>query len=241
MKISNGVEIIPAVMPKSLGDLSAHASRVRGLVKTIQVDIVDGVFASNRTWPYVPQQGMEEFGRIAKEEEPLPLWDELSYEIDLMTARPEATASAWVSAGARRLVIHIESTDNFSHVLTALEGRYAKKEERDSFGVELGLALSIDTPLSAVEPFIREVSFVQLMGIARIGFQGEPFDERVLPRLQELRRMHPDLILSVDGGVHLANAAALVSAGANRLVAGSEVFESDSIRATLAQFHTITS
>lgn len=229
------IEIIPAVMPESLDHLSLSASRVRGLVPLVQIDVVDGQFAPKRTWPYTPR-GQEEFFRIAHEEEGLPLWQDLDYEIDLMVKNPEEAIGEWIAAGARRLIFHIESTRSPGELLSRFEAESGKGSE---YEVECGLALNIETPLEDVGPYLSRIGFVQLMGIARIGFQGEPFDERVLTRLSKLRERYPDLILSVDGGVHLENAPSLIAAGASRLVAGSEIFGSADIKETLERFASL--
>ncbi len=227
------VEIIPAVMPESLEDLSLHATRVKGRVPLMQIDVVDGVYAPRRTWPYNPR-GIEEFSKIISEEEGLPFWDVLDYEIDLMVHAPESVASEWIIAGARRLIFHIGSTNELDSLLSRMEVESGKGS---AYPVEIGLALGIDIPLETLNPFLSRIDFVQLMGINRIGFQGEEFDERVLPRLSSLRQAHPELILSVDGGVHLDVVEALVKAGANRLVCGSEIFNAPSVEEDLKQLN----
>ena len=66
--------------------------------------------------------------------------------------------------------------------------------------------------------------FVQVMGIAEIGYQGEPFAEAALGRIRELRQAFPDLVMSVDGGVSSDTIVRLVEAGAQRFVSGSAIF-----------------
>ena len=67
------------------------------------------------------------------------------------------------------------------------------------------------------------------MGIAKIGYQGEPFDERAPEQINQLRVKYPNLAISVDGGVSLETAPLLKAAGANRLVAGSAIFGASDI------------
>ena len=83
------------------------------------------------------------------------------------------------------------------------------------------------------------IDFVQFMGIENIGYQGEPFDERVFEKIRELRERFPDTIISVDGGVSLENADKLIEAGANRLVSGSAIFESGDIAGTVEVFQNM--
>lgn len=63
------------------------------------------------------------------------------------------------------------------------------------------------------------------MGIATIGRQGEPFDERVIEKIKSIRAKYPDMVISIDGGVSFDTAPELIEAGATRLVAGSAIFE----------------
>jgi ribulose-phosphate 3-epimerase len=92
--------------------------------------------------------------------------------------------------------------------------------------IEIGIALNTTTDISEIESMISLVDFVQCMGIEKIGFQGEPFDERVLKHIKELRLRYPDVIISIDGSVNQNTAPLLVQAGVNRLVVGSLLMES---------------
>ena len=65
------------------------------------------------------------------------------------------------------------------------------------------------------------------MGIVKIGYQGEEFDERVLERINQIRIAAPNLPISVDGGVSLTTAHELKASGATRLVSGSAVFSAE--------------
>ena len=98
---------------------------------------------------------------------------------------------------------------------------------------ELGLALNIQTPNDEIEPWLSRFNFVQFMGIETIGYQGEPFSLKVIPKIQDLRKKHSEVIISVDGGVNFLSAPLLVKAGANRLVAGSAIWESDDVKGTI--------
>lgn len=207
------VEIIPAIMPKSFDDLTEKMGLFAGVVPLVQLDIMDGNFVPARTWPY-PKDS--HFDAIMREDEGMPEWETLDFEADLMIKNPELYVSKWVLAGARRIIVHVEGVSDFAKIREAVPVGM----------VELGLALNTTTPVSAVEPYLDRVDFVQCMGIARIGFQGEAFDERVLGHLRALRGAHPSLPLSVDGAVNYDTARTLVEAGATRLVSGSAILQS---------------
>lgn len=220
-------------MPRDLAEIRLRARQVAGAAPVLQVDVMDGAFVEGVSWPYTPG-GAREFESFVREEDGLPSWRELDFEIDLMVREPERVAAKWADAGARRIVVHVESTGRFPDIARDLSSRGSSGGEWGIGKVELGIALSAETPLEEIIPHLPAADFIQCMGIARIGRQGEPFDERVLERLRRLRREFPDAILSVDGGVRRENARELVAAGANRLVAGSAIFGAENPKKAIA-------
>lgn len=213
-------EIIPAIMPKSIYDLEAQVRRVEKLVDTVQIDVMDGVFVPSVDWPYLSGESERVFNDMVEGNFLFKHIGDVQFEIDLMVANPSLHALDWALAGAHRIIFHIESLEDDGAIFDELPKDGLK---------EAGLALNIDTPNEAVAPFIHKIDFVQCMGIAKIGYQGQAFDERVLEKLKDFRRRFPELVLSVDGGVSMETAPRLVKAGANRLVSGSAIWESGDI------------
>lgn len=207
-------EIIPAILPMQFSELEDHIELIKGFTKTVQIDVCDGQFTPSPSWPYKKHD--ENFESITKEERGLPGWEVFNFEIDLMVNRPEENIDRWVSAGATRIIIHAESRGDINGAIQNLKGR-----------AEIGLALNIETGIEIIEEYKDDIQFIQCMGIDHIGFQGQEFDSKVLDRVKEIRAMYPEMIISVDGGVSLQNAAKLIEAGANRLVVGSAIFGSD--------------
>jgi ribulose-phosphate 3-epimerase len=211
------MEIIPAILPKDFNEIEDKVAQVVGLAKTVQVDICDGKFVQSTTWPYKKQD--ENFEAIIREDRGMPEWENLDYEFDLMVKDPtEDEARQWLSAGAKRIIFHAESSTNLSAIFAMLSGL-----------ADIGLALSIATPLDVIDTYKDQISYVQFMGITKVGFQGQAFDSRVLTKIKECKSKYPHLAVQVDGGVSLATAEQLKEAGADRLVAGSVLFGSDNI------------
>lgn len=226
--MNNKAEIIPAILPVDFNELEDKVSYIVGQAKVIQVDICDGQFTPSASWPYKKHD--DSFDRIVKEEIGMPAWEEIDYEFDLMVNHPEKVVADWLSAGASRIIIHAESKGDIGGAIELLNGR-----------VEVGLALNIDTPVSIIgeERFgIKEGSlqFIQLMGIDRIGFQGQGFDDKVIDKIKQIKKMCPDYPVSIDGGVSLDNALNLIAAGADRLVVGSGIFNSENVIEALNGF-----
>ncbi len=229
------IEIIPAIMPDSQEDLIEKATRVRGHVPLAQIDIMDGVFVKSKSWPYTTGGVKRDkyFLALTNQDEGLPFWDDLDYEIDLMITEPEKHIDEWLPLGASRLIFHIESIKDadlfWGHDIW-------KEGARDIGGekvVEIGLAINPDTPIDMILPYVPLIDFVQCMGIAKIGYQGQEFDERVLEQVNQLRVKFPNLPISVDGGVSPETVPLLCSAGANRVVSGSAIFGSNDIKVAI--------
>jgi ribulose-phosphate 3-epimerase len=214
------IEIVPAVLPKNLKDLSAHVEQVAGKANRVQVDIVDGAYAHGKTWPY---HDASSFQKVVTEEHGLPHWDTLNYEFDLMISNPVEKVMDYVHAGASHIVVHARSDGSIEAVQKLVDLR----EEGGAFSVRVGVALMCDAQPEELEPFEAQYDYVQVMGIAHIGRQGEPFDVRALHLLERLHTRYPDLVLQIDGGVNVKTIPQLAKAGAKFLIAGSAVFGQD--------------
>jgi ribulose-phosphate 3-epimerase len=216
------VQIIPAILPKDYSQLENQVEDVSQNTDCVQVDICDGQFVPNATWPYKKHDN--NFEQLLSEQKGLPHWEEIDFEFDLMVNKPEEIVEDWIIAGAKRIVLHTD----FEKAVEILSGR-----------VELGLAIEIDSPLETILPYADKVQFIQCMGIGNVGFQGQHFDSKVIDKIKEIRKVLPEMIISVDGGVSLENAQDLISAGASRLVVGSAIFNSDNFIETLEKFKRV--
>ena len=215
-------EIIPAILPENFNDLLGHVESVKDSVRLVQIDICDGVFVSSKCWPYKNDSG--ELAKILEQEEGLPEWEKIDYEIDLMVKNPKEDAEKWIQAGAKRLIFHIES-EGIPETIEMLKAEHKYNKEDDL--IEVGIAINLDTPISALEGVIGDVSVVQCMGIARIGYQSEKFDKRVLEKIIEIKTKYPEILISIDGGVDFGNVQSLVDAGVDRVIAGHSIFQGE--------------
>jgi len=210
------IQVIPAVLPASFNDLSEKVERVVGSAPLIQIDIVDGVYAPEATWPY-NSDPEDIFQMIMSGEIKLPHTDTLEYEADLMVQAPESTLDVWLSAGFSALILHVESTGDLHSLI----------ERVKTSGHRVGLALKPSTENDTLTPFIDSVDFVQCMGSDVIGYHGVPLDPRVLGKVRDLRMRFPELQIGIDIGVNFDTAPELIAAGATRLASGSLILKSD--------------
>ncbi len=233
------IEIIPALMPRTFEELRTGMERFVGFVETVQLDVMDGVFVSNKSWPYSEDKNM--LAHLIQDGDTIPFWEDIDFEVDLMIAEPEREIANWILCGASRIIVHIESVTDMDFIISevkeSIHGKQTNGEEERA--IEIGIALNIDTSVKEIEPYIYAVDFVQCMGIAKIGFQGQSFDERVISKIEDLRELNPDVTISVDGGVNFESASKLIAAGATRLVSGSTILESDDPASTIERLRSI--
>ena len=220
------VEIIPASMPKSFAELEVLVVRVHGFAKKVQVDVVDGRFAkhswfSPKTWPYKDRSS---FDKIVEEEKGLPFWEEITYEFDLMIEHPLEEVMNFVRAGGTQIVIHAGAPGAALGLQKLVDVR---QSDDGAFTITTGLALLPDMQPDVLEQFDALYDYVQVMGINRVGRQGEPFAPQSLALIERLRKRYPDITIQVDGGVTMETARRLVQAGANRLVVGHVILAAD--------------
>jgi ribulose-phosphate 3-epimerase len=213
------IPIVPAIIPKSAAEILTLLPKL-SFSPEIHVDVVDGKFVPYTSWPYSPQGTPTEIRNET---------DKFTLEVDLMVENPLVAADAWLAAGADMLVFH---TENISPVVL--------KRFSDSTKISIGIAVINDTPLEVLETYLEVVDYVQLMGIAKVGAQGQPFDERVLARILELKKRYPTLTISIDGSVNQNTVAKLVAAGADRLICGSAIVGVTNPQAAFLELQRLT-
>ncbi|TAN35348.1 hypothetical protein EPN27_04005 [Patescibacteria group bacterium] len=242
--------VVPAVLPNSKQDLDEKLALLAYVpsVFRIQLDAVDGQFASPASWPYSAPSSLEatkghskatkgrptEIEAMVQQGNLLPQLDRIEYEIDLMCLDAAHSAEAWLALGASRLTFHAESATDLPRLLAYVRKRYGTV-------VSFGLALNIASDLALIEPVLGGIDYVQFMGIARIGRQGQPFDERVLENVRVFRARHPDVPVQIDGGISLANARKLLGLGVSNLVIGSAILRARDPAAAIAAFEMLKS
>jgi ribulose-phosphate 3-epimerase len=134
--------------------------------------------------------------------------------VHLMIEHPERYVAQFAQAGADALTVHQEACPHLHRVLSLI---------RES-GAAAGVALNPATPVATLGEARRHCDLVLVMSV-NPGFGGQSFIATSIDKLRAARAyLPPEVAIEVDGGVSLDNAAELVAAGANLLVAGSSIF-----------------
>lgn len=212
--------IVPAILEKSFDAVREAVERARGVAKAVQVDVVDGVYAPHASWPF-SADGDASVARLSEKElaeKAECLYDlRVPFELDLMVQSPEDSLGVWLLTDATRLIIHRASTQYVS---------YCVNRVKDD-GREVYLGLTTADTVAGVASMLDLVDGVQCMGIAEIGKQGEPYDERIETLIADIHAAYPKLPIQVDGGVSAQTIPRLLSAGVKQFAVGSALFRGD--------------
>jgi ribulose-phosphate 3-epimerase len=205
------VLIAPSILSADftrLGDEIAEAEK--GGADWIHVDVMDGHFVPNIT---VGPLIVEAARRATK----LPL------DVHLMIESPDRYLADFICAGANRLTVHQETCPHLHRTLQRIR----------ELGAQPGVALNPSTPVETLVEVLPLVDLVLVMTV-NPGFGGQRFIRESLPKISRLAQTLetaglPQVRIEVDGGIDTTTAPAVVSFGANVLVAGSAVFAKGSV------------
>lgn len=145
-----------------------------------------------------------------------PLFPNTVFDVKLGCIEPEHRIGDFVKAGADIISVHPEATLQLGAVIHMIE----------SAGCAPGVVLNPATPLSAVEHVLDQCQVAVVM-LVNPGYGGPKYIKPALDKIKLLRKLKPDLHISVDGGVSEKNAHQFIEAGANVLVAGGVVFKAE--------------
>ena len=200
------LSIAPSVLPV---DFSRLGDEVMALEKAgvdlIHWDVMDGVFVPNLTFgPDV----------IASTR---PLVD-LEFEAHLMVVEPDRLVERYVEAGCSTVLVHVEACDHLHRTLAHIA----------DLGATPGVALNPHTPAEVIRN-VRDLLGVVLVMTVNPGFGGQSYIESMESKVTEVASLLDgyNCAVEVDGGIGPTTVAAVVAAGADRLVSGSALFRDD--------------
>lgn len=202
------VQIAPSMLAADFLHLEKDVKMVNDYADLFHLDIMDGVFVPNLSYGFPV---VEAIASMAKK----PL------DVHLMIVHPEKYVKRFAEIGAGMISFHLNATEDPDAVLAAI---------RES-GAKAGLVINPDIPVESLYPHLKNCDYILLMSVFA-GFGGQKFIEDTYQRVRTLKaeidRQGLVIPIEVDGGVSASNAAALVAAGAEMLVAGSAVFKAES-------------
>ena len=198
--------IAPSVLSADFGDLKSSIKKVSS-AEWLHVDVMDGHFVPNITIGPVVVKGLRKYTNQV-------------LDTHLMISDPMKYAKEYVKAGSDRITFHIEAVSDPLLMI---------KEIRN-LGVQVGISIKPNTPVDTIKELIPLIDQVLVMSVEP-GFGGQSFIPNALVKIKQLdtlrKELNPTLIIVVDGGVNETTGKQCKEAGANVLVAGSYVFNSD--------------
>jgi ribulose-phosphate 3-epimerase len=185
----------------------------------LHLDIMDGHFVPNLSFGFPVITSLR------------PLTKKI-FDVHLMISNPDQYLHLFHQAGADKITVHYEACPHLVRTLQQIK----------ELGASPAVAVNPHTPVSLLKDVFPYVEMVLIMSV-NPGFGGQKFLPHTINRVRELRNLldisYPDVIIQIDGGVDLNNAAQLIEAGADNLVAGTSVFKALNREDTVNKFYEI--
>lgn len=194
------VEIAPSMLGADFGEMRKAAELVAPESGYLHMDVMDGHFVPNLTMGSDLVKSLKGIGPL---------------DVHLMITNPCDFINDFADAGAEIISVHIEA----NNPKEALE--LIKKK-----GIKAGIALNPSTPEETIDSVVDYADMILVMSVEP-GYCGQSFHEGTIERVRNYKKKYPSKIIEVDGGVSTQNSKQLIEAGADILVAGSAVFNSD--------------
>ncbi len=183
------------------------------------VDVMDGVFVPNISFGFPVIEAIKKHAK-----KPL--------DVHLMIQNPDQYVEQFKKSGADILTVHYEACTHLHRTIQAIK----------EAGMKAGVALNPHTPVALLEDVIEELDLVLIMSV-NPGFGGQKFIQNALVKVAQVKELiilkKSKALIEVDGGVNLETGKELVKAGADVLVAGSFVFNSENPTITIDNLKNI--
>lgn len=219
MATSHKIELAPSILSADFTRLGEQLATVEQAgADIIHVDVMDGHFVPNLTLgPFIVA--------AVRRATQLPI------DTHLMIEDPDRYIGAFAKAGANMISVHPEATYHLHRTLNYIR----------QAGCQAGVVLNPATPLTALEEVLNEADYVLVMSV-NPGFGGQKFISSALDKVRRLRGLiqarRLPVRIEIDGGIGVENAAQVVAAGTEILVAGSAIFGQPEPGAALRELRT---
>jgi ribulose-phosphate 3-epimerase len=218
----NPIKIAPSILSADFSHLySALDICEKGGAEYIHVDVMDNHFVPNLTIGPV----------VVKSIKPLT---KIFLDVHLMVEHPEDLIKPFADAGADGITFHVEATEEPGLVIDLIR----------STNKQIGISLKPQTPFSMIEPFLDQIDLILIMSVEP-GFGGQEYIPSSTKKIKDIHQrliefgLRDRILIEIDGGIKLTNAEEIAKAGAEILVAGSEIFQSENPVKTIQKFKAL--
>jgi ribulose-phosphate 3-epimerase len=207
-------QIIPAILCESFEELQRQIRKTDGLFPYVQLDIMDGEFVYKKS-----------FNEVEKIPE---IGTDLEYELHLMVNDPVKEMKKWTGVkNVFRAIAHIEAPGDIEKAY-----EFAKKQKW-----EFGIAINPDTPLEKLFPHLDCIDLVLFMTVYP-GRQGAPFQEQVLPKIEQYLKLEKKPKCAIDGGINKDTVTKFKNMSVDALCIGSALMVAPDIEVAYSELRT---
>lgn len=206
------MEVIPALNCLDFHEIESRFAilkKIRPEGGWVHLDVADGKFTYNITWADPKKWGEVGYG--------------LKLEVHLMVEEPESQVPAWLEAGAKRVIVHLETAANLEHIAELCAAK----------GAEFVISSSPETFTERMRPLFGKFSKFQVLAVSP-GLAGQKFLPMVLEKVRFIRRELPNAWIELDGGVNQETARQAKDAGVDAVVAATYIFNEKDPKTALA-------
>lgn len=211
------IKMAPSILSADFARLLEDVKKVeRAGCEYLHIDVMDGHFVPNITLgPAIVKSLRKDVNMV--------------FDAHLMIENPDNYIKDFVDAGCDMIVVHEEACTHLHRTIQNIK----------SFNVKAGVALNPATSIENIKYILNDIDMVLIMTV-NPGFGGQSFIGTMIDKIKELKALIDekglDVDIQVDGGIKPSNVSEVVKAGANVIVAGSAIFNSDDIEATVKEF-----
>lgn len=218
--VMNKPIIAPSVLSANFANLQADFDMLNNSVaEFIHIDVMDGVFVPNISFGFPLIQAMRKLSTK-------------TFDVHLMIVEPDKYIDTFKHAGADILSVHLEASTHLHRTLQKIH----------SVDMKAGVAINPHTSINLLEDTIADIDLVCVMSV-NPGFGGQKFIENTYDKIARLKELilkkNSKALIEIDGGVTLQNAKKLLDHGADVLVAGNTVFNSENPIQTIQQLNNL--
>ena len=209
------IKLAPSILSADFARLLEDVKKVeKAGCEYLHIDVMDGHFVPNITLGHAIVKSLRRDVNMV-------------FDTHLMIENPDDYIKDFVDAGSDLIVVHAEACRHLHRTIQNIK----------SYNVKVGVALNPATSIESIKHIIEDVDMVLIMTV-NPGFGGQSFIESMLEKIKELKQLIDDKNLNVDiqvdGGIKPDNIHKVVEAGANIIVAGSAIFNSENIEETVS-------